>query len=920
MRTVMLEPELARVFLEEARTHLSALSDEVQPRDTRARAATALRDAAGRLGLDEVTATAGAAAQALARDGGLPPPVVARLIALLADLEPERTALPPIIDQAEAELVHGLFHAEAREHLEGLSAMLRALEKDGPRFGRFDELLRKTHTLKGGAATVGLDAVAEAAHELEEIFLRLRSGTEALEGVRFEAVMALLDSMRVVVEGADRPDAVAAASEALRRRLAGLRPAGPPRRRRTATSPLGSPFPLVPPRRPASEPGIAAAPAVPAVAGSTDPGAGPGPGAEASDFEPTARLHRPAGSAPVAIAAPEAAAEGSPAPAAEDATADERRVPDRRREDQQVRVDATRLDQLMDAAGELVFDRTRIERRVQEMRGTMRDLNRTRAAMRGLIAAAPDELRAQVAGLEAELAGEVARLARSTSTLLEDADALRRTTVRVYEGLTRARMTSVRLLFQRLVRPLRDFERLAGKRVEAITSGEDTELDKAVVEKITDPLIQLVRNAVAHGIETEAERVARGKPPTGKISLAARQQGASVVLEVADDGAGIDVAGIRRALVAAGRLDAEVAATASDERVIAGIFEPGVSSRPDADELAGRGFGLDVVRESIVRLGGEIAVASTPGEGTCFRIRLPLATAITQAFLFKVAGQVYAVPHAHVTETVTVEVAAGAPPPETVPASGAAVPLVSLHQLLHGAAPGDVRRLVAVVLEFAGRRLAAACDRVIGPREVVVKSLGPLLAPLSLYAGATISGSGKVQLILDTAALVRVAYPEAATPAPGTVLEPMGGQTGSGSQSAPQVVLGPGPNAATGAPALTRALVCGDARGLRETVSRMLAAQGLVVDAAGDAAEAWDMLHQVPYDLLVTDIEVPHLAAPELIARVRAHQRFRELRVLALASHPSGRPAGADDLLVKPITRHALVGCLAELLGAERGP
>src|SRR5262249_13312176 len=210
----------------------------------------------------------------------------------------------------------------------------------------------------------------------------------------------------------------------------------------------------------------------------------------------------------------------------------------------------------------------------------------------------------------------IAHLTRAAGALLEDAEAVRRTTGMLQKGLTQVRMTKVRLLFQRLARPLRDLERLEGKRAAVATSGGDVELDKAVVEKVTDPLIQLLRNALAHGIEPTAVRVARGKPPEGKIALSARHEGDAVFLEVADDGAGIDAAKVRGSLVASGRRTEAEALAATDEQIVAAIFEPGVSTRDAADELAGRGVGLDVVRENIARLGGEIAVASAPGAGT----------------------------------------------------------------------------------------------------------------------------------------------------------------------------------------------------------------------------------------------------------------------------------------------------------------
>jgi len=667
-------------------------------------------------------------------------------------------------DASEMDALHDFFRAEAHEHLEAMTAALVRLEKD-PAPEWVDELLRKTHTLKGSAAMVGLRAVAEAAHRLEEAFGQLKLRTPA--PAAFDGLMGAVDVVREMVDGGD--------GGALAARLG----------ERLAV--------------------VAATPAV---------------------------------------------------------DAPERRPSDRRREDPALlRVDVARLDELMDGVGELVFDRTRIERRVAELRNAARDLGRARSGLRALVGETPGPLRDRLVAIEEELATEVARMTRVAAALVDDAEALKRTTSSLQAGLTRVRMTPVRWLFQRLARPLRDIERSEGKSVDVVTSGEEVELDKAVVERITDPLIHMLRNAIAHGIETPEVRAARGKPAVGRIALAARHQGGSVFLEVADDGAGIDVPRIRARLGRPG---------ASDEEIIAAIFEAGVSAREEADELAGRGVGLDVVREAILRLGGEISVASVAGEGARFSIRIPFTTAITPAFLFKVNGQVYAVSSGHVASGATVE----------------GPPLLSLHRILGGEEPV---RAATLVLDFGGRRFAVTCDKPIGVREIVVKSLGPLLSALPLYAGATISGAGKVQLILDTAALAKMAYPVAA----------------------PEAVAPPRPAPAEERP--RRILVCDDSRTVREALARMLAGEGYVVDQAGDGAEAWQMLGEVRYDLVVSDVEMPRLSGVELLGRVRAERAG--LPVVLISSRAGrDRAEDADAFLAKPVARPELVRRVAELL------
>src|SRR5262249_54834598 len=319
-----------------------------------------------------------------------------------------------------------------------------------------DELLRQAHTLKGSASMVGLSPMSETAHALESVLVLIRAGALGGEAV-FDRLHAALDGMRALVTLGHAPEAPAGAA-ALRAALGALRRGGGPREAVPSggRSPLDERPPTVPPR--------------------------PVTVREEPSGEPT---------------------------------------PGRRREDQSVvlRVDPARLDQLMDGVGELVFDRTRIERRVGEIRTVLREIGKARAGLRALIR---QQKLPKLVELEEAFASNVAQLTRAGSALLDDADALRRTTRMRQNGLTQGRVMRVRWLFQRVSRPLRDLERLEGKRIAVVTSGGDTELDKAVVEMVTDPLLQLLRNALAHGVEPAARRLALGKPAEGKITLSAR--------------------------------------------------------------------------------------------------------------------------------------------------------------------------------------------------------------------------------------------------------------------------------------------------------------------------------------------------------------------------------------------------------------
>ena len=545
----------------------------------------------------------------------------------------------------------------------------------------------------------------------------------------------------------------------------------------------------------------------------------------------------------------------------------------------QLRVDPARIDRLMDSVGELIFDRTRIERRVIELRGSVEQLALLRDAMFASAEASGD---LPLRSLARDLSDRVGLLERLAGELLEDTGALRRTGNALQDGLTDIRMQSSRSLFQRLAPQVRALARAAGVPIRLITHGGETEFDKSVADQIVEPLIHLLRNAVAHGIEPPEVRRALGKPAEGQITIAARHEGRSVVIEVADDGAGVDPRVVRQRLVQSGRWSESRAQVAGDDEVLRALFDARVSSREEVDELAGRGIGLDAVRDTVVRLGGEIAVSSTVGIGTSFTMRLPQTTSISNALLFKVGGHVFAIPNVHVVETAQVEVSSPAVP-SILRVRDGAVPLVLLHRVLGAALPADVRSVPAVVIDYASRRLAVTCDKIVGPREIVVKNLGPLLSPLPLYAGGTISGSGKVQLILDPAALVRLAYPEPA--------------------AAPRRAAG-------------RVLVADDSRAVRQAMALLLERAGYQVDLADSGLAAWRMLGRAHYDALVTDLEMPEMGGLELIERVRGDALLAELPVVIISSRAGdaarARAARLDvvAVLAKPVDPDRLLAAL----------
>jgi chemotaxis protein histidine kinase CheA len=525
--------------------------------------------------------------------------------------EPEST------DFAVEELaaLRQFFRDEAHEALETVTARALAAAT-GPIAGEaIAEMMRVTHTLKGSAGTVGLPGVVDLAHRFESALAQLKAGKVAWSPATADRIVEIADGLRAHVDA--EPRAAGGIADRVKRLIDGLGELD----------------------------------AVPRALGTEET---PLPRSRSATDEPPPRMREQTMELPAVDPGAFLDVETDPGRqsmtrvAAEPSTAHDTRAV--------LRVDAERVDALLAAAGELLFDRTRIERRVQQLRTLARDLGRTRQGLRDDVsklrgASAEDArlaLELHMQRIEAQLAEQSTQLAQASAALLDDTEALRRTIASLQAGLTRVRMQTARGLFLGLARSLRSVARTAGARVELRTSGDGTEFDKSVAEQITDPLIQILRNAVVHGIEPPEERLRRGKAPVGLITLSARQESSLVVLEVTDDGRGIDTTKLRERFVLAGKWTAARARLASDADVLSALFDPGVSSRDEADELAGRGIGLDLVRETIARLGGEITVTSLPGRGTTFTLRLPVSTAVSLAMLFKVGGQVYALPNVHV--------------------------------------------------------------------------------------------------------------------------------------------------------------------------------------------------------------------------------------------------------------------------------
>jgi chemosensory pili system protein ChpA (sensor histidine kinase/response regulator) len=590
---------------------------------------------------------------------------------------------------------------------------------------------------------------------------------------------------------------------------------------------------------------------------------------------------------------------------------DRRAVVDRRTGGEGVlRVEVERLDALLASVGDLVILRTRLDRRVHEITSVLRDLGTTRQSLRlvqgALAAELPMPTKQEEIGrlldrlgeVDVEFADALSYLDRTARGLSADANSMRRTSDYLEEQIRRSRLVPMEWAFSRLGSALRELERSCHRQTDLVVQGGEVELDKAIVDQLVDPLLHLLRNAMAHGIEAAEIRSQRGKPARGRISIRAAQESDFVFLTFEDDGGGIDREAIRSSLGASGPPPFD--SGSSDDQMINAIFEAGFSTRSQPDALAGRGMGLNIVKRAITRLGGEVKVETQLGVFTRFRLSLPLTGAITQGLLFKIGGQVYAVPAAHVIEVLPIghNVLAGsnlsASESGELPAiSGVSVPILKLHAMFGLELPPG-RRAAALHVRYAGRNFLITCDKIIGPRTIVVRPPGPLIGLIPIYAGITASGAGKAQLVLDLGALADIAYSASApTPAP-----PRRGQP--------------------------RVLVVDDSRLAREAACRLLSAAGYQSVSAEDGWEAWEALGERRFDAVVTALEMPRLDGFQLIARIRREATLRGLPIIVLSSRTSqaarerALAAGADVFLPKSRHRRSLVEAVAACLRNQK--
>lgn len=345
----------------------------------------------------------------------------------------------------------------------------------------------------------------------------------------------------------------------------------------------------------------------------------------------------------------------------------------------------------------------------------------------------------------------------SSQSFHEQIEYLERVTTNLHESVMKVRMVPIDSVVNRFPRMIRDLNRKLNKKMELYMTGEETELDRTVIDEIGDPLMHLLRNSADHGLESNEERVRLGKPEVGSIFLDAYQDGNNVIIDVRDDGAGIDVEKVKNKAIEKGTITEKQAETMTDNDFIDLLFKPSFSTADKITDVSGRGVGLDVVKTKIEALGGSISAKTVAGEGSTFTIQLPLTLAIIQALMVQVGSEKYAIPLGNINgiEDIPKQDICSVQSKEVIHLRGSVIPIIRLHEVLDMEEPEpDTNSLIVVVIKKGEQQVGLVIDDLLGQQETVIKSLGRHITNDKLFSGATILGDGEVALILDTNTLI----------------------------------------------------------------------------------------------------------------------------------------------------------------------
>lgn len=572
------------------------------------------------------------------------------------------------------------FVTEAEETLEKIDPMFVELETKGYEKDVLNEIFRGMHTLKGAAGFLGFQQIVDVAHRAESIMKRLRDGEISLSRGLMDVILKSVDTLRLLIHHIKLKDGIEEDISDLLREL-------------------DSALEL-------------------AVAGGEAKTEEKVEVGEEEQVEAKVEAKEELKAEEIIQPEPQPKPPSKPQPVVEEV----QQITKEREVVSTLRVDVSRIDKVMDLAGEIVLARNRL-------------LN-------------------LAAKLDLSYSGDP-----HVESLLETTGFLDRVTSDLQLAVMKMRMQPIQKVFSKFPRMVRDLSRNLGKDIDLEIFGEDTEVDKTVIENIGDPLVHIIRNSIDHGIESPKERQQKGKPEKGRIIISAYQKGTQIVIEVSDDGKGIDVEAVKRKALGKGLITEEEAQRMSDDSAVNLIFLPGFSTKDISTELSGRGVGMDVVKTNVAKLNGYVEVITKRDIGSTFRISLPLTLAILQAMMVRIGDEFYAIPQSMVEETLRVKKSdikdvTGQP---VLTIRGKVLPLFEMSDVLGVKRRSEIGHdnsyvLVAVV---GDRRFCISVDELLGQEEIVIKTINGIESEECGILGATITGDGRVVLILDLAVISR---------------------------------------------------------------------------------------------------------------------------------------------------------------------
>ena len=612
------------------------------------------------------------------------------------------------------------FLQEASEMLEGLDNYFVQLENNPEDRTLLNEIFRTAHSIKGSAGFIGLNRIVEVAHHAENVLNQLRTGNMRAEPAVVDIILESMDALKVLVNEVRTGEQADVDIDGINMKLDLLLQWGEDTHSETpgeeaggADSEMASAVreekvldTRAMPKEEASleESSLPETSAVP-------PPLPPSPPSPPPVSHPGPQVVRPASSREEAQNAEAGSPKGAEGGGGGEA-------------DQTIRVEISRLDSVMNLVGELVLGRNRL----------------------------------------VKLSGDIDGLTDFERRIKEVAEAisqLNRVTTDLQTAVIKTRMQPIKKVLGKFPRMVRDLSRKMGKSIRLELSGEETELDKSVIEEIGDPLVHIIRNSIDHGIEMPDDRIAQGKDSEGVVRISAYQEGNSIVIEISDDGRGIDAEKIRRKAVEKGIITEADAMRLTDSEAVNIIFMPGFSTAEKVTDVSGRGVGMDVVRTNINKINGSVEISTQKGAGSTFTIRLPLTIAIIQALMVTIGPETYAIPLASVVETVKItekdiKTLSGS---EVLNLRQQVLPLIRLRDEFKVPHQGDGTGIpegqYVVVVQVGSKNLGLVVDRLPYQEEVVIKSMGQILSGIRGLAGATITGDGRVVIILDVGEILQ---------------------------------------------------------------------------------------------------------------------------------------------------------------------